>query len=95
MTLPKFTRGEWEDIGDGNRVRRVFRDGELDALDWQHGCTIQCDDFIPLRTGAATGPFSAAAWLLETPSPLTISPSLLCTACKRHGFIRDGKWVPA
>ncbi len=26
---------------------------------------------------------------------LTISPSLLCRTCGNHGFIRDGKWVPA
>lgn len=26
---------------------------------------------------------------------LTISPSLLCRTCGHHGFIRDGKWVPA
>lgn len=97
MTLPTFTRGEWEDIGDGVRIRRVFRDGVLDALDWQHGCTVGCDDFVPLRRGAPTGPFSAAAWEIHSEEPLTISPSLLCTvpSCKRHGFIREGRWVPA
>lgn len=26
---------------------------------------------------------------------LTISPSLACRHCPSHGFIRDGKWVPA
>lgn len=26
---------------------------------------------------------------------LTLSPSLLCRTCGDHGFIRDGRWVPA
>jgi len=34
-------------------------------------------------------------WKLESVDPLTISPSLLCTRCQRHGFIRGGRWVPA
>lgn len=27
--------------------------------------------------------------------PLTIEPSILCPDCRTHGFIRDGRWVPA
>lgn len=36
-------------------------------------------------------------WTLESLSPLTISPSLQCgcPGCSHHGFIRDGKWIPA
>lgn len=34
-------------------------------------------------------------WELISLSPLTIAPSLLCGACGDHGFIRDGKWIPA
>lgn len=34
-------------------------------------------------------------WTLESIDPLTISPSVLCTVCGHHGFIRDGEWVPA
>lgn len=34
-------------------------------------------------------------WVLEQVEPLTLSPSLLCTQCGHHGFIRDGRWVPA
>ena len=33
-------------------------------------------------------------WTIESLDPLTISPSLLCQ-CGDHGFIRDGRWVPA
>jgi uncharacterized protein DUF6527 len=87
-TLPTFTRGEWEDIGHGQRVRRVYRDGELDALDWDHKCTNPAEDFIPL------GGNREHSWAVESADPLTISPSLLCTACRVHGFIRGGKWQP-
>jgi len=34
-------------------------------------------------------------WDLISLEPLTLSPSLLCNACGAHGFIREGKWVPA
>lgn len=37
----------------------------------------------------------SSGWTLEAVEPLTISPSLLCTRCGTHGFIRAGKWVPA
>lgn len=33
-------------------------------------------------------------WTLESMSPLTVSPSILCS-CGAHGFIREGKWIPA
>jgi hypothetical protein len=26
---------------------------------------------------------------------LAVSPSLLCRTCGHHGFIREGRWVPA
>ncbi len=37
----------------------------------------------------------APHWTLVAREPLTLSPSLRCTACARHGWIRGGKWVPA
>lgn len=27
--------------------------------------------------------------------PLTITPSVLCSDCNTHGFVRDGVWVSA
>jgi hypothetical protein len=33
-------------------------------------------------------------WQVESWEPLTLSPSLLCH-CGDHGFIREGRWVPA
>lgn len=36
-----------------------------------------------------------AVWQIESWEPLTLSPSLLCSACGHHGFVRQGQWVPA
>lgn len=37
---------------------------------------------------------SRPMWTVESWEPLTLSPSLLC-ACGDHGYIREGRWVPA
>jgi hypothetical protein len=34
-------------------------------------------------------------WTVESWEPLTLSPSLLCRICSNHGWIRQGRWVPA
>ncbi len=38
-----------------------------------------------------TGPF----WTVESLEPLTLSPSVLCSVCGHHGWIRGGVWVSA
>lgn len=37
---------------------------------------------------------AASLWQIESWDPLTLSPSLLCTACGDHGHIRNGRWEP-
>jgi hypothetical protein len=55
-----------------------------------------CQGFVtfdgPVQRAVHPG---AAKWTVESMDPLTLSPSLLCNACKDHGFIRQGKWVRA
>ncbi len=34
-------------------------------------------------------------WQLESLEPLTLSPSIACTLCDNHGWIRQGRWVDA
>jgi hypothetical protein len=36
-----------------------------------------------------------AVWELNSFEPLDVSPSLLCQTCGAHGFIKQGKWIPA
>lgn len=41
------------------------------------------------------GAIRRSKWEVLSWNPLTLAPSLLCTQCGNHGFVRDGKWVPA
>ena len=34
-------------------------------------------------------------WRLVSLEPLTVEPSVLCMRCGDHGYITDGRWVPA
>jgi hypothetical protein len=38
---------------------------------------------------------AVAKWTLNSDDPLDLSPSVLCRLCGDHGFIRQGRWVPA
>jgi hypothetical protein len=37
----------------------------------------------------------AHRWTVVSLEPLTITPSVLCRTCGDHGFITDGRWIPA
>ena len=52
-----------------------------------------CMGGITLDVPEAAG-LAGARWTLVAYDPLTVAPSFLCD-CGDHGFIRDGKWVPA
>lgn len=45
--------------------------------------------YVPFDVGSAQG----EKWTVNSFNPLDLSPSLLCTACNHHGFIRQGVWV--
>jgi hypothetical protein len=89
------------DLGGGVSIRTMIcecSDPECDkatpcGLYWDHDrpdgthCEGSSHSYVPLH-----GP---GAWRVESLEPLTLSPSLLCTQCKTHGFIREGKWVSA
>lgn len=38
---------------------------------------------------------SDPTWRMVSLEPLTLEPSILCSQCGHHGFIRNGRWVPA
>jgi len=82
---PVCTADDLEDIGGGITIQRRYLDGKLAGVAWWHpGCG---EDWIPIDT--------PLGWKLVTEHPLTLSPSVRCRACGFHGWIRDGKWVPA
>jgi len=75
-------------VGSNTKNIRVYPDGT-----WRfwHLCKVV----------DGTGIICAPALRLDgghrvvTEDPLTIDPSILCPDCGAHGFVRDGRWVPA
>lgn len=54
-----------------------------------------CGGFVPFDVPSDYLTGREPKWKVESYDPLTLSPSLLCTACGHHGYIRQGAWVPA
>lgn len=54
----------------------------------------KCGGSVTFDVPEAEG-ISGPHWTVEQWEPLTISPSILCRRCGHHGFIQDGRWVPA
>ena len=57
--------------------------------------TGECMSGIVPDTAPAVFIGSRPTWHVEQWEPLTLSPSLLCCVCGDHGFVREGRWVPA
>ena len=104
MKVENIDKDRWAgryavDIGHGVRIVRVDyhgRDGTRTAgIEYVHpdGRGGECLGWIAFR-GVDEGE-TGHAWTVECHNPLTLSPSLRCRACGHHGFIREGKWVPA
>ncbi len=79
------------DAGHGVSYVLHLEDGAPESLTWVHPCSVFGDegDRITIKPARSDG------WEVAQLEPLTLTPSLLCTACKFHGFITNGKWVPA
>ena len=98
--LPSYVKPDlWLDENNALEFVRWKDDTESYLAMWWHRANTE--------TGWCAGSFAwrnpssedfraeSALWTLLSWSPLTVAPSLLCLDCKAHGFIRDGKWVPA
>lgn len=94
--------GEPIDLGPGRTLRLVpwpyaeSPDAEPYGADYEHPRPDDgrgCVGFIVLDTATARehSP-SEERWTVESWSPLTLSPSLLCVSCGDHGFVRAGRW---
>lgn len=90
------------DLGYDVYMTRVM-DGDsrwIGILEWHECEAAQNDSDSGLSAGGvyfqnAPDDVKGARWTLEQEDPLMISPSVLCRGCGLHGFIREGKWVPA
>lgn len=54
-----------------------------------NGCTLDSE------TARQLEPEGRPMWTVENWDPLSLTPSLLCRTCGLHGWIRDGRWLPA
>ena len=86
-------------LGPTNGYRKVEYKGDWVGIREIHlnsaGST--CYGYVPFDTPEAkeVSTEQAPKWQVESWEPLTLSPSLLCTICGSHGFIKQGKWVAA
>lgn len=78
------------DLGDGKHRWGPPMDG-YPATDfmWVHPCQDGRLQFA--RIDVTSGRFHT----LVSRDPLHVEPSILCPVCGDHGFIREGRWVPA
>lgn len=86
------------DIGGGSTMTLCEYQGEIVGLTEAHRDQAGnvCMGFVRFEgTRVGYGASNAATWKVEQANPLTISPSVLCRSCGNHGFIRNGRWVPA
>jgi hypothetical protein len=88
----------WIELGHGvTACQYRYRLGGQLHIAYRHLCSHEPGGAMFLAFAAV--PVSAEGagrdWKLESLEPLTISPSLLCMSCQHHGWIREGRWIPA
>lgn len=62
---------------------------------WGEMCQSGINFDVPRIRAAPEAFDNRAVWQVQCWDPLTVSPSILCLLCDDHGFIREGRWVPA
>jgi hypothetical protein len=83
------------DLGNGAKYTRVIYQDEWVGINEWH-LTPQgdlCGGWVPFAGSAIPG--GGTYWDVLSLDPLTLSPSVLCRGCGHHGFIREGRWIPA
>jgi hypothetical protein len=80
------------DIGHGISIEVRGVPGVAAGLDYVHHSPTGArhESHVPFNQHGET-----QGWDVLSTEPLTLSPSLRCRRCGHHGFIRDGRWVPA
>lgn len=93
MSLP--TDNTPRDIDSGVTISFTTYEGVAVGLVEEHDSpTGRCSGYVKFR-GVPPNPDGRPSWVVEKEDPLTLSPSVLCSTCGHHGYIRKGKWVPA
>lgn len=69
-------------------VRLVLNEDGSRELYFSHECRYG-------RVNKDLLPLDDDGWQVEQEVPLTVTPSIHCTACGTNGFVREGLWEPA
>ncbi len=82
------------DLGNDHWAVPMYRDGFLWGVDEWHRNQRDdwCSGWVPIKSPGRT---DERFWDLLSKTPLTISPSVVCTACSAHGWIQQGAWRDA
>ena len=92
------TESDRIELGDNHSAVLRYVDGELWGLAYDHlkpdGTPCITASWVSFE-GVGVHASLPGGWTLHSTEPLHIEPSILCTICHDHGFIRDGKWVRA
>ncbi len=75
-------------------VRYTDAAGDLAGTLAGYRVTHPCTWAVAVEEGSWI-PVGPGEWTVVSADPLHLEPSILCTVCGDHGFIRDGRWVPA
>lgn len=93
LDFPPGSGIELVDLGGGAWYSRVVnKDGVWIGInEWhRHPTTGQwCGGWVAFDIPECTW---TSRWQVRSFDPLDLSPSLLCTTCQHHGFIRGGRW---
>jgi hypothetical protein len=99
-------REDEHDLGDGHSFAWMYdSDSELYGLIEHHPKgpdahpdALHCGGYIAWRQPKGQNVSLNHQLVAGGPGDevsVTVSPSLQCRSCPSHGFIRDGRWVPA
>lgn len=90
---------DYLDIGHGVSIKFSEYKGVVVGIHERHpdkrDPTHMCCGFVFFDVPNEARRASDHVWKVESLDPLTLSPSVLCRTCGNHGFIQNGKWVPA
>lgn len=93
--------GDRIDLGDGHSISFAHYEGEVAGANVYHPGKdgAECVGWVAFagRAWARSFPDGLAGknWDVQQDNPLTLSPSIKCRVCGDHGYIRNGRWVPA
>jgi hypothetical protein len=90
---------ELHDAGNGVQWSwfTTKKEGRVGILEWHHCSGSKGPQPSPgaIYFTHAPAEWRGPRWTLQKEDPLTISPSIRCRACGLHGFIQEGRWIPA